>query len=308
MAQIDPQPMADRKPNLFIIGSPKCGTTTLHGLLEQHPQVYMCSPKEPRFFSRDSEYEKGYDWYLDTYFKDAGGYRVRGEATPTYLAMNKKTAPRIKQFLNGQEAKFIAIFRNPIDRAYSHYWFNRNTKFKNQEDLLSFEAALAAEDERLQSHPEFQEQGVVSYAYFRTGLYEEQVQTYIAEFGRENCLFLLFEDVFPANFQATVHKIEDFLGVDQADLDYTKKKESIRPRSKSLTAFIRKSRTIRAALAQFLPARFRSKLKSTVIDFNNVPFKYPKMPPETRKMLFEKFKPSMTRLERFLDRDLSHWH
>ena len=311
MAQIDhpstpANTIINRAPNLFLVGVPKSGTTTLHGLLEQHPQIYMCSPKEPRFFSRDSEYAKGEAWYIDSYFKNTDGYRVRGEATPTYLHMYRKTIPRIKECLNGQNARFIAIFRNPIDRAYSHYWFNRNTKIKYQENL-SFEDALASEDQRMREHPEFHQQGIVSYAYFQTGQYAEQTQAFIEGFGRENCLFLLFEDVFPANFQKTVQKIEGFLAVDQVELEYTRKKESIRPRSKTLTSLIRKSRSIRMAIAKYIPSRFRSKLKSAVIDLNNAPFKYPEMNPVTRKMLLEKYRPSVAQFERIIERDLSHW-
>ena len=311
MAQINRLPTPadtslNKVPNLFIIGVPKSGTTTLHGLLEQHPQIYMCSPKEPRFFSRDSEYANGFDWYIDSYFKKADGFRVRGEATPTYLHMHKKTIPRIQECLAGQNAKFIAIFRNPIDRAYSHYWFNRNTKIKLREEL-SFEEALASEDQRIQGHPEFYEQGIISYAYFRTGQYAEQTQAFIEGFGRENCLFLLFEDLFPDNFPSTIRKIEKFLAVDQVDLEYTRKKESIRFRSKALTTLIRKTSSIRKTIARYLPSRFRSKLKSAVIDFNNVPFKYPDMNSDTRKMLLEKYRPSVIQFERLLERDLSHW-
>lgn len=307
MAQINPSAGLEGKiPNLFIIGVPKSGTTTLHGLLDQHPQVYMCSPKEPRFFSRDSEYIKGFNWYINSYFKDANNHRIRGEATPTYLYMYKKTIPRIKDCLSGQKAKFIAIFRNPIDRAYSHYWFNRNTKIKLREEL-SFEDALEAEDQRMKDHAEFYEQGTISYAYFQTGLYAKQTQAFVEGFGRENCLFLLFEDLFPGNFSSTVQTVEEFLSVEKMDLEYARKKESVRFRSKALTALIRKSRAVRAVIARYIPSRFRSGLKSAVIDFNTVPFKYPEMKPEIRKMLLEKYRHSIAQFEKIISRDLSHW-
>lgn len=297
--------MSEKKiPNLFVIGAPKSGTTTLHGLLSQHPQIYMCTSKEPRFFSRDSEYSKGFDWYIDSYFKDAGSYPIRGEATPTYLSMYRKTIPRIRECLGGHQTKFMAIFRNPIDRAYSHYWFNRNTKIKFQENL-SFEEALEEEDHR--THAELYDHGIISHAYFRTGLYAEQANAFINEFGRENFHFLLFEDLFSDNFPSTVKSIEKFLSVESVDLDYTRKKESVRPRSLFLTAFIRKSRSFRKALHPYLPSRFRSALKSSVIDFNNVPFKYPEMNPATRAMLYEKYRESISQLQAVLNRDLSHW-
>lgn len=311
MAQVDDMAIhaeshANNAPNLFVIGAPKSGTTTLYDMLTQHPQIYMCSPKEPRFFSRDSEYRKGFNWYIDTYFKDKKNYRIRGEATPTYLYLNKKTIPRIKDCLQDRTSKFIAIFRNPVDRAYSHYWFNRNTKINLQENL-SFEEALASENQRIHDHPEFYEEGIVSYSYFQTGLYAEQAKTFITGFGRQNCLFLLLEDLFPDNFQSTVQKIEKFLSIDQLELKYTRTKESIRFRSKTLTALFRKSRSLRSTISHFIPARFRSEMKSTVMNFNNIPFKYPEMRTDTRKILLQKYRPSLIELEKVIDRDLTNW-
>jgi len=293
-------------PNLFVVGAPKSGTTTLHSLLDQHPQVYMCSPKEPRFFSRDSEYTKGFDWYLNSYFDGAGNYPVRGEATPTYLCLHKKTIPRIRDCLTGQMPKFMAIFRNPIDRAYSHYWFNRNTKFKYQE-TLSFEEALSAENSRMQNSPELYAEGRISYAYFQTGLYAEQVYAFTEEFGKQNCLWLLFDDLLPENFASTLHSIEEFLSIDLLPLGYIKKKESIRFKSNILAFLIRKSQGIRAAVSPFLPPHFRSNLKSSILGYNTVPFKYPEMDPATRQILSDKYQPDIAQFEKIIERDLSHW-
>lgn len=298
--------MLKNTPNLFIIGAPKSGTTTLHSLLEQHPQVFMSEPKEPRFFSRDSEYQKGFDWYLDTYFHDSSNHKILGEATPTYLYLNQKTIPRIKQHLQDSPIKFIAILRNPVDRAYSHYWFNRNTKLKLTESL-SFEDALATENERLANSPEFYAEGRVSYAYFQIGLYASQAQAFINAFGEQNCLWLLFEDIFTENFQRTINNIEKFLEIDTLSLKYAKKKESIQYRSKTLAFLIRQSRELRKVASLFIPEKLRSNLKSSLISYNAKAFQYPSMQPQTRQMLVEKYKPSINDLEKIIGRDLSHW-
>jgi hypothetical protein len=293
-------------PNLFVIGVPKAGTTTLHGLLEQHPQIYMSSPKEPRFFSRDSEYAKGLGWYLNRYFSDSESCQVRGEATPTYLTLHEKTIPRIRAALDGRPARFIAIFRNPVDRAYSHYWFNRNSKTRLTEDL-SFENALAMETTRMEAHPEFYEEGIISRAYFRTGLYAEPTRAFIEAFGRENCLLLLFEDLFFDRFPATVQVVERFLSVASIDLPYAPKKQSARFRSRRLAFMFRKSRWLRMGISRFLPDRFRSELKSAVVAYNTVPFRYPEMNAATRQMLLERYRPGIAQFAEVIGRDLSHW-
>ena len=111
-------------PNLFIIGAAKSGTTTLYSILNAHPEVYMSPEKSPRFFSKDDLYLKGLNWYASKYFSGSGNYPIRGEATPSYLALANLTAPRIQKAMVGKKIKFIVIFRDPTERAYSHYWFN----------------------------------------------------------------------------------------------------------------------------------------------------------------------------------------
>ena len=69
-------------PNLFILGAAKAGTTTLFEQLRQLPYVYFPFSKEPLFFSQDALFEKGMSWYADTFYKEAKGFSVRGDASP----------------------------------------------------------------------------------------------------------------------------------------------------------------------------------------------------------------------------------
>ena len=109
-------------PNFLIIGAAKSGTTALYDLLKQHPQVYLPFDKEPLFFSRDDYFAQGAEWYAERYFKEGESFRARGEATPHYLYWAEKVAPRIARTFGGRPPKFIAIFRDPVQRAYSWYW------------------------------------------------------------------------------------------------------------------------------------------------------------------------------------------
>lgn len=293
-------------PNLFVIGAAKSGTTTLYELLRAHPQIFMSPHKEPRFFNTDSLYAKGEDWYRSTFFAGSDRFLVRGEATPATLFWHRKTIPRIRQYLRGAPAKFIAIFRNPVDRAYSHYWYNRQTKF-NFKETLSFELALEMEDERVANDPDFEREGYVRYAYFRAGVYAPQIAAFLSAFGAEDCLMLLLEDLALRTYSNTVRTLEEFLRVKELDLQFAHALESVRYRSRMAAWLMYASRSIRAVASPYLPFHFRRRLKRTILDFNAARFVYPPMNPETRRRLVEKYQPSLHALEQLLGRNLDSW-
>ena len=117
--QIDKQ-----KPNLFIIGATKGGTTSLHNYLKEHPQVFMSEPKEPGFFlgpiiSRFKTLEE----YL-ALFEGSQQALIRGESSTGYTHYPYRigVARRIYEF--NPKAKIIYIIRDPIERTISHYWWN----------------------------------------------------------------------------------------------------------------------------------------------------------------------------------------
>ncbi len=107
-----------KKLDFIIIGAQKGGTTSLHMYLKTHPEIYMPSNKEAPFFSLDSIYTKGWNWYVKEYFTNALDDQVWGKATPHYMA-----DPRVPQriYETMPDVKLIAVLRNPIDRAFSHY-------------------------------------------------------------------------------------------------------------------------------------------------------------------------------------------
>ncbi len=102
--------------NLFLLGAAKCGTTSLHYLLDQHPDICMANPKEPLFF--EAEYEKGLEYYQRTYFTGCNAEPVIGESRTRNLFL-PYVPGRIHETF--PEAKFIVVLRNPVERAYSHW-------------------------------------------------------------------------------------------------------------------------------------------------------------------------------------------
>jgi hypothetical protein len=129
-------------PNTFIAGVQKCGTTALHHILTQHPDIFIPrAPQEIHFFDVDENFRKGIEWY-ESLFREWNGQRIIAQTSPLYL-FEPVVPSRIHAAI--PDARFIVILRNPVDRAYSHYWH----EVKHGAEALSFEAALDKESERI---------------------------------------------------------------------------------------------------------------------------------------------------------------
>jgi hypothetical protein len=189
-------------PDFLIVGTQKGGTTSLFNYLIQHPQVLSPLRKEIKFF--DSNFFRGFSWYRAHFpliSKLRGAHALTGEASPYY--MYHPSAPeRIKAAL--PSVKIIAILRNPVDRAYSHY---QHMVRVGREDL-SFESAIEKESERLSGEAEkiaanvaYPQYRHIQYSYLERGLYVEQIQKLYRLFPRENILILKSENLYtePAN-------------------------------------------------------------------------------------------------------------
>jgi hypothetical protein len=123
------------KPNLFIIGSMKAGTTYLRELLQHHPAIFMCEPKEPCHFVNPDQLSVLFPWawrqgfwksesrYLQL-FASSGAATILGEASVFYsfMPMASGVAEKISRF--NSDARLIYVIRDPIERTISHYWHN----------------------------------------------------------------------------------------------------------------------------------------------------------------------------------------
>jgi len=142
-------------PSFLILGAPKAGTTALYRWLEQHPQVYVPSNKQPHFFSglRPGFCGPGDDLFNRDLVTDEAAYRAlfrpagdrpaRGEASPFYLYCAETAAPRIRAAI--PDCRLVVLLREPVGRAYSGYLH----LVRDGRERGSFAEALAAEPERL---------------------------------------------------------------------------------------------------------------------------------------------------------------
>jgi len=186
-------------PTFIIAGAMRCGTTSLNGYLREHPQVAVSQPKEVHFF--DLHYDEGLEWYRG-HFPEPGPAVAIGEATPDYL-YHQEAVARIAASI--PEVKLIVMLRNPVDRAYSHYWHNRS----RGRETLGFEAALDAEPGRLAEGPE--PRRIFSYA--DKGRYRAQVERVYATVPPQRVLVRTFEEL-ERNPAAVFVDTCRFLGID----------------------------------------------------------------------------------------------
>jgi hypothetical protein len=206
-------------PDFLIIGSTKCGTTSLHSWLSEHPLVAE-TEKEIHFFNMN--HSRRSDWYRchfplvrerDAFALEHGRPFVCGEATASYLADYWTPRHAAKLVPN---ARLIVCLRDPADRAYSQYHYFRR---RGSEPLESFEEAIAAEEERLHGEeareiadPRYHSWRVFRWGYRRTSRYAEHLQRWLRVFPREQFLFLEFEEVV-ASPERALAQIHEHLGL-----------------------------------------------------------------------------------------------
>ena len=180
-----------RLPDFLGIGTQKGGTTYLHGLLTQHPQVFLAHPKELHFFSL--QHQRGLEWYASHFAKAKAEQRC-GEVTPYYL-FHPLAAERIAAALPA--VKLIVLLRDPVERALSQYFHSKRLGL----EPLALEEALAAEAERLVDAEEALMRGEVhrshqQHSYLSRSCYEQQLPRFEALFGADQLLVLRSEALF----------------------------------------------------------------------------------------------------------------
>lgn len=283
-------------PNLFIGGVQKSGTTSLHYFLSKHPDIFIPkAPEEIHFFDIDENYSQGVGCYLD-YFSQWQGENIIAQTSPLYIYQPEVPA-RIQAF--NPQAKFIFILRNPVDRAYSHYWNSVRYGY----EPLSFEEALNQEPARINKNSDFRRK----YSYVDRGKYTEQLLRFYDFFPRENILILLF-DQLQKSYINIGNICGQFLAIDSNQFVYSEAKKSVRnqaqiPRFNFLQQWISSYYKLRSINKEKnIPLTVRIVEK---INLKNV--KYPPMKEETRLKLLEEYKSEIISLEDLLNINLQHW-
>ncbi len=164
--------------DFLVIGAHKAATTSLFHYLRRHPQLFLPSEKEAGFFSNDYWWERGWDAFAYEFFGQTSAKALWGKVTPQYMAYPEVPA-RIRAVM--PDVKLVAILRNPVDRAYSHYRMAVRTRAEKR----SFDDAVMA----LQLNPHD------PTGYLALGQYGRILSAYLTLFPRTQLLILFSEDL-----------------------------------------------------------------------------------------------------------------
>jgi hypothetical protein len=291
-------------PTFLILGAAKAGTTALYDILKQHPQVFLPFDKEPMFFSQDENYQRGFDWYIHTYFKGAENYPARGEATPHYLYWAEKTAARIASHIPNRDARLVIILRDPATRAYSWYW---NMVKEGKEDLSFFDALKSEPARMKRDYDGLMKNGAMTYGYTRGSDYIPQIKTFYQYFSRDRVFFLKQEDIL----MLPSKRFSELLGFLGVDAEFHPVVETANPpalpRSQQWHKLLHERSAIKDTVKRWLPRKFRYQLKTWLRDANLVSYSYPPMNDEAREFLQEIFSSQIAELEQLTGLDLADW-
>ena len=212
-------------PDFIIIGTMRGGTTSLYSYLTEHPNIGPAYMKEVHFF--DVYFSKGLHWYRAQFPSSVQKYYtervqkqnfITGEASPYYL-FHPHAPKRIAKTL--PQVKLIVLLRNPVTRAYSHYY---HEVAGGHEKIATFEEAIACEDERIAKEAELlaKNEQYISYnhrhfSYLTRGIYVDQLKVWMNLFPKEQFLILKSED-FYADPAAGLKQALDFVNVPDLSL------------------------------------------------------------------------------------------
>jgi len=192
------------RPNLFIVGSMKSGTTSLSAYLNTHPSIFMTAdPKEPTYFLEREQildvlpgveqrgFWRGERYYLELFAK-AEGMPIIGEASANYARLHRvKGVPeRVAKF--NPEARIVFIMRDPVERTISHYWYMVQ-HFDERRGMFK----------AIREDPDFVD----------TSNYAMQLRPYLKLFGAEHVKVLTTE-ALRDHPQEVMHDLFRWLGVD----------------------------------------------------------------------------------------------
>ena len=290
------------RPDFFIVGAPRCGTTALYDFLQQHPGVFMPYRKEPHYFGADIPQRHPFldmQAYLRL-FEPAGPGQRAGEATVWYL-YSASAAEQIREF--NPEARIIIMLRRPVEMMYSlHGLF----LFTTWEDIVDFEAAVAAEPDRRAGRrlpPNTWWRQALQYTWLAD--YAPHVERYRALFGPEQVKVVVYDD-FRADAAGVVRSVLEFLDLDPGFVPRTGVVNRARTaRSMALQRRLFAPR-FQAMLGQ-APPRLAHVVWRTLMRLNIRYRQRPPLDPGVDAALTQRLEPAVRRLEGVIGRELPAW-
>jgi hypothetical protein len=300
-----------RRPDFFIIGAPKAGTTSLYEYLTGHPQVYMSPTKEPTYFARDMrvgpqprlEHPTDEARYLASLAGAGDAIRV-GEASTTYL--RSADAPALVRAFS-PDARIVVSLREPIAMMHAlhdHRIDNRN------ENITDFADALGADDDRRLGRRLPPANNPAGAVYRDKARYAEQLERWLAQFARERVHVIVFDDL-KADPGGTFRKLLEFLEVDSSYRPAAFTVHNPRHRERRLLRALVDSPPGRFASRRVLPAlvgnarreRLAQRFRQSRLARRQV--RVEPIDPDLRAALQAELRPDVERLSELLGRDMA---
>jgi hypothetical protein len=297
--------MAHFFPNLFIPGAAKSGTTTLHELLDIHPDICMSTIKEPMYWN-NPEFKnfnlKNNEKYAKLFANKNA--KIFGESTTSYLYF-----PRFIENIKSNykvEPKFIFILRNPIDRSYSHYQWMVGLGLEKSNFRNAIEKDLKSSFKPYDYYPNH---------YFHFGLYAKWLVPFYENFERGNIKIITFDDL-TNNRSKTINECFEFLGLETLnDIPEIVSNKTFKLNNPRMFHFIEKTYSGKykyTKAAKYLIPRkqienIREKLRYMSLFKKRKDFEYPKIETNERKWLKSLYVNDIMKLKEITKYPFEEW-
>ena len=299
----------EAKPNFFIVGAPKCGTTALYRYLRLHPNIYMPTKKEPHFFARDlGSYPaiKTLEDYTALFMGAEPRHHRVGEASVYYLR-SAVAIPNILAF--NPEARIIAMFRNPVEMVHS---FHSQLLYWSEEIVTDFETAWRLQEPRrrgLDLPPK--SRGAFLLQYAEMAQFGSQAERLFSVVPAGQAKLILYDD-FAASPRQVYSEVVEFLGLPPDErTEFPRINDNKRAKVTWLRNFIRKPPPVLREAYREVKARVGRKrldaIRQGVIERLTVKERRDPLSAAFRAELVDVFRDEVALLSRLLGRDLSHW-
>lgn len=316
----------------FIVGAPRCGTTTMSKLLQAHPQVAFPFVKEPHFFSQhdlrglsDADLKRRVESdYLDHFFNPPEpGERVGADGSVSYLYTPEQHEPVLKLW---PESRFIVGVRDPMTLLPS---LHKRLIYIGDETIMRFEDAWAATSDRAAGRriprscvdPRW-------LRYDEAGRYATYIDRLFATVGRERCLIVVFDDLI-SNQKDEFRRILDFIGLDSAHVpEFQHERESRGVRYPWIQRLLKRPPKVLHPLVAGIEYRRRFmngggkhlaegangtaadkilSLRKRILRWNDAENPSEPIPPRIQQEIRVHFRDEVERLSSLIGRDLGHW-
>jgi hypothetical protein len=297
-----------RYPDFLIVGAARSGTTALHRMLKQHPQVFLPAVKEPCFFAFADEHKqykggrfafavRGWKAYLRL-FSGVPSSRCAGESSTPYLYLHSQSITAMRRYLPFvEELKIIILLRHPVERTYSNYLW----RVRDGREPLTFEQAISKEEERIRENYSF------DYFYTRRSFYFEAVKAYKEAF--RNVHIVLYDDLM-SDTEGVMRGICEFLAIDPVFrfVNVPETNSSYIPRYRWLSRLVTMESALKFRIMRVLPEGWLDGMRKYFFNLNADRTSGKNMSMETRRKLLMLFREDTEKLSSLIGRDLSAWY